>query len=274
MNPGIAIILALATSSISSFSGEPTEYGLSEVPSLVKLVIQNQRRLDGRNVTADYVSTVRVLAKQLDVQGKIKSAETQIYEHYPASPKSIVILIETNGVPTPPAKLERERGKALKAMERFLAQLNNKPVIELENSPGFRINLGVYDFLRNSEFYAVDTDTLDGRKMITLKFRPKKGWVDPKGIVHKLAGTLWIDAIDKVVAKAKAWVASTNKPEDTFFEMYHKRIFSDVWSLVYFRINPAVKSELFNSERFDWSFESYNFQRFSVDQGQITKVSP
>jgi hypothetical protein len=274
MNLRLAAILALITFSIPSFSGEAKGYTLSEVPSLVKEVVQNQRRLDGRNVTADYVSTVKVLTKRLDGHGKVKSSDTQIYEHYPASPKSIVILTEMNGVPTSQAKLERERGKALKEMERFLAQLGNKPIVELENSPGFRISLGVYDFLRNSEFYTVEDDLLDGRKMITLKFRPKAGWIDPKGIVHHLSGVLWIDANDKIVARAKAWVTTMTTSAEPFFEMYHKKIYSDVWSLVYFRINPAVKPELFNNERFDWSFENYDFQRFSVDQGQITKVNP
>lgn len=274
MNPCLAAIPVLIAFSIPSFSGEAKGYALSKVPSLVKEVIQNQRRLDGRNVMADYVSTVKVLTKRVDGHGKVKSSDTQIYEHYPASPKSIVILTETNGLPTSQTTLERERGKALKEMERFLAQLRNRPIVELENSPGFRISLGVYDFLRNSEFYAIEDDILDGRKMITLKFRPKPGWIDPKGIVHQLSGVLWIDAVDKIVAKARAWVATMAVTGDTFFEMYHKKIFTDVWSLVYFRINPAVKPDLFNNERFDWSFESYNFQRFSVDQGKITKVNP
>jgi hypothetical protein len=273
MKSHIAVITLSLGLAATLLSQQSKELPLSEVPSLIQEVIQNQRRLDGAASTADYVSTVKVWTKRFDRKGQLEKSSTQVFEHYPATPRSITILTETDGIPTAPNKLERERLKAIKEMERFLAAQTKKKTNESESVSGWpKINLGVFPILRNSEFYAVGHDVLDGRKMLTLQFRPKPGWIDSKGIVHQLSGTLWIDASDKIVAKAKAWVATMSPVDGLFFEEHHKKVFDDTWAKVYFRLNPAVRPELFKDERVDWSFENYNFQRYSVGQGQIKKV--
>ena len=246
---------------------------LTELPKLLQEVIHNQRLLDGRNAKEDYLSTVKVWTRWFDRKGGLKTSETETYEHYPASPRSILILTESNGVATPTGKLEQERAKALLAMEASLRPADaRRPVVELENTPGFRLFLGVYDLLRHSECFALGTDTLDGRPMILLSFRPRPDWVDPKGLLQHLTGTLWIDAADRVVVKAKAWVVGATEKEGLFLEVYHRKVFSDMWALVYYRINPSVRPELFKHERFDWSFENSQFQRCTVDPGQLKQM--
>jgi hypothetical protein len=274
MKCNLAPLLLFVALAPPALAGDPAPVSLAQVPALLKQVIQNQRRLDGRTNNADYVSTVRVKERWFDRKGGLKSSSIQVYDHYPASPQSINILTETDGVPTAPAKLEKERAKALKAMEQYLTISTGKPIEESENRPGFRFYLGVYDFLRYSDFHAVEHGSLGGRPMLLLRFRPKAGWVDPQGLVHQLSGVLWIDAAEKVVARARVWPTSLEPAETPFFEMDHQKVFSDLWALVHFRLNPAVKPELFKNQRFDWAFNSHDFQRFSVEQGQITRIAP
>ena len=248
-------------------------FQLNEIPQLIQEVIHNQKMLDGKGLTVDYVSSVRASTKWFDRKGQLKSSELHVYDQYPAYPKSILIFTETNGIPTKPSKLEHERSNALKEMERFLALRNKIPsVLEFENSPGYRIYLGVYPFLRNSEFYKIENDSNEGRPSIKLGFRPKTGWVDPKGIMHHLSGDMWIDLTDKIVVKLIAWVTETDLPQNLFFEMSYKMVFPETWCLTHFRINPSVNSGLFKNERFDWSFDSSDFQRFSIQQPQTSRT--
>lgn len=242
-----------------------------DVPALLREVIHNQRRMDGRVV--DYTSTVHITTKWFDGKNRTKSIQTDVYEHYPAYPNSVTILVESNGSPLPADKIEKQRAKALVAMERSQARLiQTHPDREAENRPGFRFFLGVYPFLRNTEIYATGKETLDAREMIVLYFRPKPGWVDPDGIVHQLAGMLWIDTQDRIVAQAKAWPAGQTPANGVFFEMRHAKVFPDAWALVSYRLNPAVKPELFKQERFDWSLESSAFKRFIVEPEKIERM--
>lgn len=239
--------------------------------SLVQDVIRNQRAMDGRWV--DTTSTVKTFTRWFDRKARQTSCESETYEHYPALPKSVVIQVEKNGSPVSPATVAKAREKAAQTMEVYLKSLKGaKGNRNAENCPGFRLSLGVYAFLRNSDIYEAGQGTLDGRPMITLKFRPKTGWTDPKGLVHKLSGMLWIDAQDRVVALARAWPATKTSANGLFFEMYHKKVFNDSWALVYYRLNPALDPDLFLKERFEWSFENSNFQRFTVEPGTLTRV--
>jgi hypothetical protein len=249
----------------------PTK-GPDKIASMVRDIIRNQRSMDGRFV--DYTSTVKTFTRWYNRKGKLTSCDTETYEHYPALPKSVVIQVEKNGSIVPSSVVAKERERGLQTMNRYLQSLKgaNRNGYA-ENSPGFRLSLGVYPFLRNSDIYEAGQDTLDGRPMVTLKFRPKAGWTDPKGLVHKLSGMLWIDAQDKVVALARAWPATKSSADGLFFEMYHKKVFNDAWALVYYRLNPALDPDTFLKERFDWSFENSNFQRFTVEEGTVTRMA-
>jgi hypothetical protein len=269
-------LLSAAVCGLGSLAAAGTSLPtLDHLGPLLKEVIQQQRRLDGRAVCdVDYVATVKTWTRWFDRKGRLKSSETVTYDVYPAVPKSILVQTEANGVLTEGGKLEKERDKAVKAMEGFLATKAKGAgnVHEFENAPGFRMEMGVYGILRNAEFFDVAADSLDGRPMIRLSFRPKQGYTDPKKILDRVEGTLWVDQMDRVVAKANAWPVGTKAQDGLFFEMYHRKVFPDMWALAYFRLNPGVQPERFGNERFDFSFEVANFQRFSVEKGQLDQA--
>ena len=257
-----------------------TETGLPRLDHLAPFlaeVIQHQRRLDGKAVyDVDYVCTTRQWVRWFDAKGRLKSSETNTYDVFPGEPQSILVQTEHNGLPTETTRLEAERTHAVKAMEDFLARKARLPQGEhaLCNTPGYNgMLLGVYGFLEHSEFFEVAADALEGRPMIRLSFQPRPGFKDPQRVLDHIQGQLWVDAADRVVAKVTAWPVGARADEGLFFEMTYRKVFPDMWNLVYYRLNPSLRSDLFSrwlhNERFDFSFEVSGFQRFSVGKAQM-----
>ena len=260
-----------------------TKTGLPRLDHLAPFlaeVIQHQRRLDGRAVYGvDYVCTTREWVRWFDAKGRLKSSETNTYDVYPGEPHSILVRTEHNGVPAAPARLEAERARAVKAMEDFLARKARLPQGEhdLCNTPGYHgMLVGVYGFLEHSAFFEVAADALEGRPMIRLSFRPRPGFKDPQGVLDHMQGQVWVDAADRVVAKATAWPAGARAADGLFFEMDDRKVFPDMWGQVYYRLNPSLRPDLFSrwlhDERFDFSFEVSGYQRFNVGKAQVGKV--
>src|SRR5262249_37165224 len=123
--------------------------------------------------------------------------------------------------------------------------------------------VGVSQFLRQCRFDAPRYDRLADRDMITLNIHacasdvsaPRERYLD------KMAGVVWIDAADKVVARLEAWPASITEPEtpssppDAETIVYEQvRLPSGLWVPKRIRLNAIGKAALFNGTDKDMTF--------------------
>jgi len=247
----------------------------SDIPALLEQVMKNQRRQD-RQLT-EYTAVFKFTLRSYDKKGKITEEEVITGETYQSQRRNVDINLTKNGKPLSPGKIEKERNQAVKALgkdsiEREKVSESQKSADGPEYAVAFNsIRFSSYLFLRYSDVFNPRKETLDGRAMIALDFRPRPNLIPPNKFaapLSHLAGTVWVDAADKITTKIVARLAKpTDKlagKDDTAFVQEFTRMPEGVWLFKYLRVNPAVKPEYFNGMNSELISERSNFQRFTV----------
>jgi hypothetical protein len=173
----------------------------------------------------------------LDKSGRVKSSQSKTYEVYPIifgrRARLIYVQVSENGVPLNPDQIAKQRERAAKETAEIEKQADASPPspsaykspwwsygIKVEKRRGLSHTywyLRPTDFLLSSEFFAPRRVKLADRETILLNFRLRTGYVFdetnvayPEGIadyghaMSQLAGRIWIDATDKVIARLEA----------------------------------------------------------------------
>ena len=141
--------------------------------------------------------------------------------------------------------------------------------------------IGVSQFLRQCRFGAPRYDRLTGRDMIALNIHSCAGNVgDPhEQYLARMAGVVWIDATDKVVARLEAWPApetdreTSSAPRTAETIVYEQtRLPNGLWVPKRIRLNAIGKAALFNGTDKDMTFEFSHYQRFGTEVKDIEQT--
>src|SRR5262245_55911240 len=211
------------------------------------------------------------VSRELDLRGKLVQ-HVNAYEAYPikvlSAHRHVISLISENGVTISRKRLQKERQLAVKAME--AAEYENAqqassalmPNAEKYVTVGIGVNeigngvwVGVSQFLRQCRFGAPRFDRLADRKMIALNIHScNSNLADPREqYLTSMAGVLWIDAADKVVARLEAWQATRTqqdmdtpgmRPETETLVYEQMRLPNGLWVPKRIRLNAIGKAAL------------------------------
>ena len=238
------------------------------------------------------------LSRELDQRGKMFERVCE-YEAYPIKvlghQRHVISLISEDGAPVSPKRLKKERQQAAKEIEtaerESSLQVGGAPAADSEkyvaagigvSQAGDGVWIGVSQFLRQCRFEAPRYDRLADRDMIALNIRSCAGGVgDPREqYLARMAGIVWIDAVDKVVARLEAWPASETMPEiasapwDAETVVYEQtRLPNGLWFPKRIRLNAIGKAELFNGTDKDMTFEFSHYQRFNTEVKDLQQAT-
>jgi hypothetical protein len=230
------------------------------------------------------------ISREFDQRGKLVE-RVSAYEAYPiivlGNRRHVISLISEDGAPVPPKRLKKERLQAAKEIEtaerESALQVGGAPTAGAEKyvTAGFGVSqvgdgvwIGVSQFLRQCQFRAPRYDRLAGRDMVALNIHFCSGNVsDPREqYLSRMAGVVWIDAADKVVARLEAGPASetghetTSAPRNVETIVYEQtRLPNGLWVPKRIRLNSIGKAALFNGTDKDMTFEFSHYQRFSTE---------
>jgi hypothetical protein len=257
----------------------------NDIPKLLEQVMKNQRVMNNR--LTEYTSTSKQITRWFDEKGKLKEETTWVSESYQSLKRNVEVIISKNGKPLSASKIEKERAQAVKALtEDEKARLQAAATAQaLGPALGFtyradekhEIRLSVFDFFRAAEFFNFRQEQLNGREMILLDFRPradfqaKESRLVPLG---QLAGTVWIDVVDKVPTKLDAYLSSDQARKTVAFQFENIRQPDGVWLLGAIRLNAAISPATFNGLNLEYVLEKSNYQRFSAQAGELKLTSP
>ena len=113
-----------------------------------------------------------------------------------------------------------------------------------------------------------------GRPTVVYSFRPRFGVAVPPNYAYlkKLAGTLWVDQQDKVVARLEGWpnsafdlISSTATASEAALIYQQERQTNGAWFPALIRMNARGRADLFNGLNWDVVFEFSNYRRFDTD---------
>ena len=238
----------------------------------------------------EYTYVQTRLSRELDQRGRMHERVSS-YEAYPilalGRTRHIISMISENGAPISQKRLKKERQQAVKELE----TAERESAFTTKSAPasparyvsagigvsetGDGVWIGVSQFLQRCHFGTPRYDRLGGRDMIALDIDSCSGNAsDPReSYLASMAGIVWIDAADRVVARLEAWPrpisiehTETSANPDTETIVYEQiRLPNGLWVPRRIRLNAIGKAELFNGTDKDMTFEFSSYQRFYIE---------
>jgi len=190
--------LAIAARAAFAADAPPTPPALPSIDTLVSNVLD--RIVWGQKQTfgSQYSFTRIKAVEELKEDGTLSDRDEKQYEIFPISGHPFVKWVAVNGKPLPRSdrlkEADRERTTRVQLAGVTTPAINKKP---LPITP---------EILAKYELKVLGTELLNGRAMWVLSIKPKPGDLPINKIqdrlANKMAGKVWIDALEYEVAKA------------------------------------------------------------------------
>ena len=167
---------------------------------LVERVVERSAWNEAQQIRNRYSFTRRHITDELTDKGLLKDRKDRVYEATPIGGVSHSRLVLKDGQPLSAKEAKKETEKEQKAWEVSTTGLQ-QPITP---DKGRSIN---HDLVHRFRFEVIGEETLRGRRSYVLTMEPKSRDLPVKQLqdnfFNKLAGKVWIDAVDFEVAKAE-----------------------------------------------------------------------
>jgi hypothetical protein len=239
------------------------------------------------------------LSREPDRRGKLVE-NVSVYEAYPITilghHRHIISMISENGAKISPKRLKEERQRAAEEME----AAERERVLRDPGAPatgagryitagiglsqaGGGVWIGISQFLKHCRFGTPRYERLDDRDMIALNIQSCDSDVKSPQVQYLsgMAGVVWIDAVDKVVARMEAWPKTEapeqklpfSSPESETFVYEQTRLSNGLWVPKRIRLNAVGKAWLFNGTDKDMTFGFSQYQHFNTEVDDLQQIT-
>jgi hypothetical protein len=291
----------------------PADLTRLDTRALIREVAESEHAMQPRRL--EYTWTTKVTDRELGKRGEVRRETVKVYEVYPVRGEFIRKLMSENGVPVSPQEAEKQFKKAVANLEKAAREEEKRgaagappppggavdatgiPTFGFSNGFRFRENLSTGEFsfapwrvLRAGEFFAPRRESLDGREMIVLDFRPRADFIPANDLQKpyaKLVGRVWLDVADRALARLEAWpltregsapanAATTPlaRPDEPSIIYAETRLADGMWLESLVRINTIGRKSVFNGVEVYTIKEVRDFKRFAASAGDAKVESP
>jgi hypothetical protein len=278
-------------------SGEP----LPDIPALLKEVGKNEDEID--RLLEKYTYTETITSRELSSNGQMKVKEIETFELTFYKGARIRRLVAKNGKPLSPkeeADAQKDVEKRIRAIEKREAEKERKERETAQKAPKNpdATNTGgdsngeapnsdsederkdrpsIADVLRASRLINPRRERFRSRDVIVFDFEPLPGYKPQKNyekLFGKMAGALWIDPIDKQVARVEARLVEAYKigggmlaslKEGANFTFEQERVNQEIWLPTRAEINLGVRVLLLKGLNINRTITYGDYKRFSVE---------
>jgi hypothetical protein len=273
---------------------------LPDITELLKEVGKNEDEID--RLLEKYTYTETVTKRELDPNGQMKVKESETFELTFHKGARIRRLVAKNGKPLPPkeeADAQKDVEKRIREIEKREAEKERKeretaqkasknsdanpdgghdgdppngdPEDERKERPS------IADVLRASRLVNPRRERFRSRDVIVFDFEPLPGYKPRKNyekFFGKLAGALWIDPIDKQVARLEARLVEAYKigggmlaslKEGGNFTFEQERVNQEIWLPTRAEINLGVRVLMVKGLNINQTITYGDYKRFSVE---------
>ncbi|HEV2664398.1 MAG TPA: hypothetical protein VG324_05785, partial [Blastocatellia bacterium] len=274
---------------------------LPDVPALLKEVGKNEDEVD--RLLEKYTYTETITKRELNSKGQMKVKESETFEMTFHKGARIRRLVAKNGKPLSPkeeADAQKDVEKRIREIEKREAEKERKERETAQkaakNSDGANTDGApngdppnsdseyerkerptIADVLRASRLLNPRRERFRSRDVIVFDFEPLPGYKPQKNyekLFGKMAGALWIDPIDKQVARLEARLVETYKigggmlaslKEGANFTLEQERVNQEIWLPTRAEINLGVRVLLVKGLNINLTITSGDYKRFSVE---------
>jgi tetratricopeptide (TPR) repeat protein len=245
----------------------------------------------------DFTYKLKKTRRVLDRHGKSISAQEQIFEAFPIRGEHVLIKLSTDGLPS--RTLADDRNHAAKQLEeaeraRQSATASTKEIKDdyvsagvsgiYAGKPGY-VSISLSELLRAVEFFSPRSEMVNDRATLVLNFRPRSGLnLQPHHLyIGKLVGTVWIDEVDKTVARLEGWPASEAAfdliqaiaPRQDAALIYQQvRQPNGMWFPAQISLNANGRPSLFSGLNWEVVFEFSDYQQFNTQADEVKIKNP
>jgi len=266
-------------------SNEP----LPDIPALLTDVGKNEEEID--RLLEKYTYTQTVTSREFDSKGQMKVKESETFELTFYKGARIRRQVAKNGKPLTPkeeADAQKNVEKRIRDIEkreaekdrkeREAAQKKTPDADGADDSDDERKDRpSIADVLRASKLINPRRERFRSRDVIVFDFEPLPGYKPQKNyekLFGKMAGALWIDPIDKQVARVEARLVEAYKigggmlaslKEGANFTVEQERVNQEIWLPTRAEINLGVRVLLVKGININQTITYGDYKRFSVD---------
>lgn len=152
----------------------------------------------------DYTYTKHTVTDELDAQGRVKGRKEKLYEVLVESGLSYLKLLQVDGQ-------QLSGGQLRKQQEREEAERQKMTDSQPGKKGDNRENFLTAELVGRYRFTLLDEQPVNGRRAYRLAFEPKSGLAVRRltdRFLNQIAGTVWIDAEEFEIARAKIHLKS------------------------------------------------------------------
>ncbi|MCI0524971.1 MAG: hypothetical protein L0Y75_06875, partial [Acidobacteria bacterium] len=263
-------------------SNEP----LPDIAALLKEVGQNEDEVD--RILEKYTYTEAITRREIDSNGQMKVKETETFELTFYKGNRIRRLVAKNGKPLSPkeeADEQKDVEKRVREIEKREAEKERKAQKEREvaqessgppdRERGQRVSIA--DVLRASKLVNPRRERFRSREVIVFDFEPLPGYKPQKDyekFFGKMAGAIWIDPVDKQVARVEARLIEPFKigggvlaslKEGGTFVLEQERVNQEIWLPTRAEINAGIRVLLVKGLNINQTVTYGDYKRFNVE---------
>ncbi len=269
------------------------------VPPLPPAYIELLHQTEANGVTShkqllNYTYQLKKTRRVLNERGNPTHTQEEVFEAYPIRGEHVLILLSRDGQSS--KKLTEDRKRAAKQLEEGERLRNSEDTQEqsfdketdgyisagvtgvYQGKTGY-VSISISTILRSCDFFSPRTEKIGEREMVVLNYR-HRGEVKlarNHSYIAGLAGTIWIDQADKIVARLEGWPLTTaafdlvqsTAPRDKAALIYQQTRQPDgTWFPGVIRMNAGGRVELFDGLNWDVLFEFGNYKRFNTSASE------
>lgn len=234
---------------------EDEERPLPDIPTLMHEVEEHERTAEA--VQKDYLYHALDTVQDIDGHGRVKKAESRQYDVFWLEGVPVHKLTSKNGKDLSPDEQKKESERIDKQVARDKQRMAKAEAEGKTTDPEGNDEVTVSRLLELGSFSNARRVMLNGRPTIAVDYAG-----DPKaktrnrleGVIHDIAGTVWIDEEDRAIAKVEGHFFNTfkigagllvNIQKGTSFSLEQRKVNGEVWLPVEASGHGAARMLLF-----------------------------
>ncbi len=244
---------------------------LPDIKGLLNEVQQNQKQLE--SLVDQYSCTEDEEVRELNKDGKVKKTIAKEYMDFYLGGQLVRREVKKDGKPLTADQQKKEDSR----IEKRIREYDQKKAAGHEDATNKKEKVDVSTFLRISNFTHPRWEEFRRQEVIVFDFAPNPAYKPrnrTEDLLHKLAGTLWVDDQARQVVRLEAHLSDSFKLAGGLLASIHKgsslvmeqaKANGEVWLPSYVDAHFSARLLLLSSALGDYASKFSDYKKFRVE---------
>ena len=267
----VALVVGLASQQDSA-----VRRPLPDIKQLFSDVQEHQKQIE--SLVDQYSCTENEEVRELDKKGQVKKTIVREYEDFYLGGRLVRREVKKDGKPLSPDEQKKEDSR----VEKRIREYEKKKSAAEEDAAKKKEKIDVSTFLRISNFTHPRWEEYRQHDVIVFDFAPNPDYRPrnkTEDLLHKLAGTLWVDDEARQVVRLEAHLSDTYKlaggllasiRKGASLVMEQAKTNEEIWLPSYVEAHFSARLLLLASALGDYTSRFSDYKKFRVETVEVT----